>query len=113
LVPDKVKVPEPALVKLAALAPLEITPVIELAALFVISKVPCNLIAAAVNPAVSMVILPRAVDPPTAPVKVKSPVPVSISKVSPAEPALVVLEKVTSLSDVVKVMFALIVDAPV
>ena len=77
LTPDKVNVPAPAFVNAKALPPSLIIPVIELVfepVPVVALKVPVDLIAAAVNESVVIVIPVRAVDPPTAPVNVTSPV---------------------------------------
>ena len=78
LVPVKVNVPAPALVKVAAEAPSsEITPVIEPVPEFVIEIAPPTLIAAAVN-AAEVVVKPfNPVVPPTAPVNSISPVVVT------------------------------------
>ena len=95
LLPDKVKVPDPALVTIAEDAPSLMIPVIDEVSVLVISIVPCTLIAAAESAPVVIVMLPMAVDPPTASVNVTSPDPAAIVKVSPAVPALVVAPKDT------------------
>src|SRR6056300_413930 len=69
--------------------------------------------AAADNAPVVIVVLPIAVLPPTAPVKVTSPVPAAMVKVFPAVPALVVPPKVTLALVVVNVMLLEIVALPV
>ena len=77
-VPDKVNVPAPAFVTAKALKPSLIIPVIELAPVFVTLNVPVDLISAAVNTSVEIVIdvgALRGLFPPTAPVNVVSPVP--------------------------------------
>ena len=90
LLPDKVKVPDPALVKIADDAPSLMIPVIDEVSVLVISIVPCTLIAAAENAPVVMVKLPIAVVAPTASVNVTSPDPAAITSASPAVPASVV-----------------------
>ena len=72
LVPDSVNVPAPAFVNANAVEPFSITPVIELAPLFVTLNVPVDLISAAVNTLVVIVSPVRGLVPPTAPVNVKS-----------------------------------------
>ena len=90
LLPDKVNVAEPALVTIAEDAPSLMIPVIDEVSELVISIVPCTFIAAAESAPVVMVILPMAVVPPTALVKVTSPDPAAIVNVFPAVPASVV-----------------------
>src|SRR6056300_1300534 len=113
LVFDNVKVPLPALVKIAEDAPSLMIPVMVEASELVISIVPCTLIAAAESAPVVIVILPMAVVPPTALVKVTSPEPAAMVKVFPAVPALVVPPKDTLEFVVVKVMLLEIVVLPV
>src|SRR6056300_1319008 len=113
LVFDNVKVPLPALVKIADDAPSLMIPVIDEVSVLVISRVPCTLIAAADNAPVVIVVLPMAVDPPTASVNVTSPVPAAITSASPAVPALVVPPKDTLAFVVVNVMSLEMVTAPV
>jgi len=74
LIPAKVNWPAPAFVTAKALPPSLIIPVIELESLFVTLNVPEDLIAAAVNTSVVIVSPVRAVDPPTSPTNVTSPV---------------------------------------
>ena len=68
---------------------------------------------AALSAPVVIVVLPSAVVPPTAPVKVTSPEPAAMVRVSPALAALVVPLKVTLLWVVVKVRLPLMVALPV
>ena len=84
MVPVKINFPTPDFVKLAALAPLLMMPLMVLVLALVRLRVPCNLIAAAVNTSVVNVMLPKAATPPTAPVKVMSPVPVLMVNALPA-----------------------------
>src|SRR6056300_1976323 len=113
LVFDNVKVPLPALVKIADDAPSLMIPVIDEVSVLVISRVPCTLIAAAESAPVVIVILPMAVVPPTALVNVTSPEPAAITSASPAVPALVVAPKDTLEFVVVNVMSLEIVTSPV
>ena len=113
LLPDKVNVPAPALVTANADAPSLIIPVIELVPAFVTLNVPEDEIAAAVNISVVIVILPKALDPPTAPLNVVSPVPLEIVNVLPVVSPFKVLEKVMSLFVVVRVVLAPKVTPPV
>ena len=78
LLADNVKVPDPALVTIAEDAPSLMIPVIDEVSVLVISIVPCTLIAAAESAPVVIVMLPMAVDPPTASVNVTSPDPAAI-----------------------------------
>ena len=103
LLPDKVKVPLPALDKIADDAPSLMIPVIDEVSELVILRVPCTFIAAAESAPVVMVMLPMAVDPPTASVNVTSPDPAAITSASPAVPALVVAPKDTLAFVVVNV----------
>ena len=111
-VPDKVKVPDPALVKIADDAPSLMIPVIDEVLVLVISIVPCTFIAAAESAPVVIVMLPMAVVPPTALVKVTSPDPAAIVNVFPAVPASVVPPKDTLEFVVVNVMSLDIVALP-
>ena len=111
-VPDKVRVPDPVLVKIADDAPSLMIPVIDEVSVLVISMVPCTLIAAADKAPVVIVKLPIAVDPPTVPVKVTSPEPAAIVSSSPAVPTLVVPAKDTLEFVVVSVMSLEIVASP-
>src|SRR6056300_1465909 len=112
LLADKVKVPDPALVTIADDAPSLMILVIDEVSELVILRVPCTFIAAAESAPVVMVMLPMAVDPPTASVNVTSPDPAAIVNVFPAVPALVVAPKVILLSVVVNVILLEMVTAP-
>src|SRR6056300_1071679 len=113
LVFDNVKVPLPALVKIADDAPSLMIPVIVEVSELVILKVPCTFIAAAESAPVVIVVLPMAVVPPTALVNVTSPVPAAMIKVFPAVPALVVAPKDTLEFVVVNVISLEMVALPV
>src|SRR6056300_407699 len=110
---DNNKVPEPALVKIAEVAPSLMIPVIDEVSVLVILKVPCTLIAAADNAPVVIVVLPMAVVPPTALVNVTSPEPAAIVNVFPAVPASVVPLNNTLAFVVVNVMSLEMVALPV
>ena len=104
--------PAPVLVRIAAVAPSEMIPVIaELALLFTVI-VPCALMAAAVSAPVVMFKLPKAVDPPMALSKVTSPEPAARVSARPAVSALTIASKSILLLVVVRVMSALTVTAP-
>ena len=112
-VADKVKVPVPAFVIAKAVAPLLIIPVIELVPVFVILNVPVDLIAAAVRTSVVIARPVRAVDPPTAPANVTSPVfdPPLLVMVKALAPLTVELNKIVPLGEV-NVGLAVNVTAP-
>ncbi len=114
LLPDKVNVPAPSFVTAKAVAPSLITPVIELAPLFVTLNVPVDLIAAAVNTSVVIVSPVREVVPPTAPVNVTSPVDPLLVIVNEllVAPSTVELNKIVPLG-AVNVGLAVKVTAPV
>ena len=86
-----------------------------LVALFVISNVPFNLIAATVSAAVLMVVLPKGVVLPTALLNVVLPVPfVLIVSVLPAPlPSTVEPNEIVPFDVVVSVLLVLNVTAPV
>ena len=113
MVPLRVKVPAPAVVRIAALAPSAITPVIEEAEVLVTLIVPWTVMLAALSTPVVIVVLPSAVELPTAPVKVTLPEPAAMVSASPALAALVVPLKVTLLLVVVSVRSPVMVTLPV
>ena len=76
--PDKVNVPFPAFVTAKAVEPSLIIPVIELALTLVTLNVPVDLIAAAANTSVEIVIDVGELVAPTAPVNVVSPDPLVV-----------------------------------
>ena len=113
MLPHNVKVLTPSLVRDADDAPSVNAPVIALAAVLVILNRPCKRIVVALNAAVLIVMLPKAVVPPTAALKVVLPAPVLIDKALPAVLASIVDKNETLLAVVVNVVDAPKVTAPV